>query len=63
MTTTLQQLVTNLDARFPNVLPPRHTEISELYYLQGQREVVEYVLSYLKSNQQEDDRESILKGS
>lgn len=63
MTTVLQQLTENLTARFPNELPPRHTELSELCHLQGNQEVVEYVLSYLQANDKEVTRESLLRNS
>ena len=63
MTSTLQQLTENLALRYPNKLPPKHTELNELCHLQGQQEVVEYVIQYLRANQEELDRESILKGS
>ena len=63
MTSTLQQLTVNLELRYPNKLPPKHTELSELCHLQGLQEVVEYVIHYLQANQEELDRESILKGS
>ena len=63
MTTVLQQLTEDLKLRFPNTLPPKHTELSELSFLQGNQEVVEFVLDYLKANEQEVERESILRGS
>ena len=63
MTSTLQQLTENLKERFPNRLPPRHTELSELCHLQGNQEVVEYVLIFLDANAEELERESLLEGS
>ena len=63
MTSPLQSLIKNLKERFPNELPPKHTELSELSYLQGNQEVVEYVISFLKANEEELNRDSILSGS
>lgn len=58
----LENLAKDLQKRFPNVLPKGDTSIDKIQKLQGNQEVVDYILSYLHANEQEIKRESILKG-
>ena len=64
MTSTLQELVEALELRFPEVLPKieegkQMTEY-EFLRLQANREVVDYVLSYLQINSEDIDRDGLL---
>jgi len=49
---TLQTLLDKLQLRYPNKLPPVGTDINELYYMQGQLDVVTYIITTI---QQEKD--------
>ena len=61
MESTLQKLLEKLKARFPNELPPMGTRYDELIHLQGNQEVIEYIESFVVSNQEEIDRDGLLE--
>lgn len=61
--TTLQSLLSNLELRYPDVLPPTNCDLAKLRYLQGNREVVDYVLQYLTANEEDMARDDILRDS
>ncbi len=61
MTSTLQTLVSNLQLRYPDELPPTTVSLERLRYLQGNKEVVDYVLQYLTDLSEEIDRDDILR--
>ncbi len=63
MTSTLQNLVSDLQARYPDELPPNNITIDQLRYLQGNREVVDYILQYLTNNEEDIERNDILRDS
>ena len=60
MESTLQKLLEKLKARFPNELPRLVDGIEDIRFLQGNQEVIEYIESFVVSNQEEIDRDGLL---
>lgn len=63
MISPLKNLVDNMGKRFPNTLPTQRLTAEELSLLQGQQIVVTYVKEFLAANQEEVDRDDILRNS
>lgn len=63
MTSMLQQLASDIQLRYPDTIPKVQVTGEEIALLQGQQQVVEYVLTYLKANAKEIDRDEILGDS
>jgi hypothetical protein len=63
MKSPLIHLLDNLQKRFPNELPVKQTTPEELALLQGTQLVVRYVEEFLHVNQDEVDRDDILRDS
>ena len=63
MISPLQNLVDNLEKRYPNTLPLIQTTQEELALLQGQQQVVAYVTQFLQVNAEEIERDDILRDS
>lgn len=47
----LQTLLNQLNLRFPNELPPKGTCSNELYYLQGQQEVIDFIQEMMEKDE------------
>ncbi len=63
MISPLQNLVYNLEKRYPNTLPVQQITQEELALLQGQQQVVAYVTQFLQVNAEEIERDDILRDS
>lgn len=63
MASTLTSLVTALRDRYPNTLPTDKMTIEEFRYLQGNKEVVDYVIAFLHAHDEELERDELLRDS
>lgn len=60
---TLRKLAEDVQKRFPDKLPKIQVTGEEVALLQGQQQVVEYILTYLQVNSEEILRDDILRDS
>lgn len=64
MTSTLQSLVSVLRDRYPNTLPLHNDkepmDIEKFRFIQGNIEVVHFVMAYLNANSEEIERDELL---
>lgn len=60
---TLLKLAENVQQRFPDKLPKIQVTGEEVALLQGQQQVIEYILTYLQVNSEEINRDDILRDS